>query len=756
MKIFTKLSLAIGAVAFLCPQTGAVRPVDMYKEKDVRAMMRAMAPDAGAFDTRRVTKVQAISQKMEGELPSSLRAPISPDVTIGPADAGIYDIDGPNGELWYYSRHLTSIVESYEHYDELVLTEYRFDIYDSSLNLVGSIHDKMRYRSDEVRVPGPEAGIDILPVVTRHFFNPDDNYEIVISLAVNTVTPGINRYRSLIYSLDGEKEKVTVYNPATGLEDREFDADVPCGELQGLVGDVLDVSNGGDEELYMSFLQEQYNNIDDLDWEKLYDVENIDPVEGQKYWDAVSTNKVLLQMKGKADADGNLTDVMEWEVPVLCQQGNCESTPLMFTFVRNGVAYAVCPRYKEIFYNPYYSPLQDMTMRENNLFVIDLYKISDGKPELLKTTEIPMELSPNDDALFTYYGVGRLRYNQDVDFDCLGTEDSPAYYITRSYYAISTDDENDFCYYVYGTDGSLLKTIFEHADSNLSLTDVEGLNPMHLFISYDEVNGYTYNFVDLVEGFHKKRTVQINYLLDGEDVILANSDRVPMADAEGGYKIAFEMRVPGLDDDENDLMRIVWFDAQGNFDRMDYVNMGKNIFYAQSYIYGPALNPELFDGDKETPEYMVLLKRGLDPTGVSTESQEELLVARPISQMHPNGFNMLNLVPNSDGVLRQIGLYSLANNTQSLFVTRLGDRGYTAEFYKLPFDMSAIDEITVDGKKGTVAFDGSMVYSEGKDIQIYTAEGRLIAKGVGSVSVKAFPAGVYVVISGNDILKFIK
>ena len=89
-----------------------------------------------------------------------------------------------------------------------------------------------------------------------------------------------------------------------------------------------------------------------------------------------------------------------------------------------------------------------------------------------------------------------------------------------------------------------------------------------------------------------------------------------MADGDS-YKYVLEMRVPEVDDENNDIMRVMWIDTDGFFDHIDNINMGQKVQYAQCYIDQAALNPTLFNAD-ELREYMILVKRNT----VGTASQE--------------------------------------------------------------------------------------------------------------------------------------
>ena len=74
----------------------------------------------------------------------------------------------------------------------------------------------MHYADDELRVPY----VDLLPVVTKKFFNDDDNYEVAVGFAVNSTTPGINHYRTVAYSIGGDKDSKG--NSAAGQKVLEY------------------------------------------------------------------------------------------------------------------------------------------------------------------------------------------------------------------------------------------------------------------------------------------------------------------------------------------------------------------------------------------------------------------------------------------------------------------------------------------------------------------------------------------------------
>ena len=253
-----------------------------------------------------------------------------PSVEMGPTRS-FYDIDGPNGELWYCSTELGVKPINHEYWTEYILQEYSFTIYDSDFHEVGAIHDKMRYADDELAVPGPDQGISVLPVVTKNFFNTDDKYEIVVALAVNAGS-GINHYRSVVYSLGGDKETATIWRDGAEVTEQ---VDKAVAQYDGFIVDVLDVSANGQEDFYMTFADE-YGPEYDLDFDKIIEG---DEEEGQRYWEVISQSGNIYEMYGKAGADDKLSKVFTFECSYQQMQGDQESTPPMLTFNRDGQGY---------------------------------------------------------------------------------------------------------------------------------------------------------------------------------------------------------------------------------------------------------------------------------------------------------------------------------------------------------------------------------------------------------------------------------
>lgn len=650
------------------------------------------------------------------------------------------DVDGPNGELWYYTVNLITKNITHDYWVERILTEYIFTLYDAQMNEVGKIHDKMRYAADETGVPGPENGCELLPVVTKNFFNADDKYEVVISLAVNTTTEGKNNYRSVVYSLGGEKESLEVEDVTTGQTvTKQFDK--PIAQYPAFIADVLDASTSAGEEYYMTFYGDIYGsekNVSKRD-------------ENSDYWEAIKNEGEKYHVYGHVGSDGRLTDVLDFFIPYLNMQGDQESTPPVVTFARENKGYVVVPRYAEPFFNPY-GPNDDMTMRENNSLAISVYELSGSSSKKIQETSVPVVKMPGDGVIATYYSVGDLRGSKDVNFGDFTQDGRASFYVTRCNYTSSGDETSDFSYYVYDPDGNKIRTIFENAISSYSIADIDGVEPQHMFVSYDEA--YAYNFVNLLTGYDNK-TVTIDSYVDAyntgdeesKEFMLANVARVPIGDT---YKYAFEMREP-LIDENGSYIRVCWFDSKGKFERVDHVNMGSNVDYAQCYISSHVLIPTLFCADA-THEYCVLIKRSQVGT---SELTEELMISQPTEADLTGGKTLLYLTPSpSKGKLSGINVYNYDDKVKKLMVSYLDAKNnFTVDFYDLPFHLSGIETITPDSAFENISFDGNTLRAEGV-ITVYTVGGKAVAEGNGFVSVASLSSGIYVAVNGTSAYKF--
>ncbi len=701
------------------------------------AYKSARGSEKKAFSPERMAKINSINSM----LARGSQEGFSPEVTFS-SDDRIGDIDGPNNELWFYTSSMVYKYIPHEYYVEEVLLEYKFDVYNASGDLVGTIHDKMRYEENEVRV----VECSLVPMVSQKFFNDDDKYELMVGLGVNrtkvyadgTTEWMPNSYRSMVYSLGGEKETLEVEDSKGKIVTKDFDK--PVYRMEGSLGDVLDASVDGKEEIYLTFYEEslpEYSDDDIISGEG-------GPTVSDSFWENLTASHITLRVRGKVDADGNMPEIMSTEIPLLSMPGDQENTPFMMSFRNGDESYYLTQYYKDIFYNKYDSPTDDLTMKEHNSLMIDLYKISGGEMTKVSTTEVPFVKDSKDRLLFSFHSVGDFRYSEDINFN---EDGEPTFFVTKNNYF--ADEHAEYSYYHYGKDGKKLNDIFENAQSNMPMTNIDGMEPQQMFVTEGNAE-YIFHFVDLLSGVERAAfSCYLETDPDSDpDMMTANIDRTKIGDT---YQYAVEMRTPTVDENDNSLMRIGWLDANGQFLKMDEVNMGQYVVYAQCYIDGYCLQKDFYLKD-EPNEYMMLIKRGIDANTL----REDLLIGQALNPDAPEGRDVLLLTADNRGALNTINPYtSLENPMLHVYYYNQNSGKMALDIYYLPFDATGIAEIDTNTTDSAISYDGVAVKAASHEISIFDIQGKLLRNGRESVIVSDLGAGVYVAIANGEIRKFI-
>lgn len=727
MKTSTPRLLAAALTLCVGLSAAAAAAADGRQQSFDLTKFRYRIGASSVFHDSRARAIARADRAVAGEeRPAALaEANPQPATTLRNASS-IGDLDGPGNERWYFSAHF-DYTEIPPHDDvaftEYILQTYAFDIYDGDMNFVATVKDKMDYRDEEVRV----AMCDLTPVVTRSFFNTDDRLEIIVSLAVNGA-PGHNNYRSLVYSLNGEKD-------SEGY-------DLPVYAIDKLVGDVVEgAADDGGENFYITFMS-------DL----------IDLAEGQdesSFWEYLCAQKARYEVYGKATADAGPRRLLDVAIPLIRHQGDQENVPALISLNHGGQTYFCFGQYEHPFYNNYDDPFtEEMSQREDNNLVIDIYKAAGSSITLSSSTKIPMALDPMNDAdgnptcLFSYYCVGGMRYSGDFLFDCPGAEpEKPWFIVTRSNYQVSTDDTTD-SYYTYSHEGERKNTLFEYAVAAIGMDDIAGHEPQQMFVA-NGAWGYVLKFVDIYSA-RTVATINYDYAYDSLSdavTLTTNIGRTPGGDS---YKYVCELRYPLVDDQGNSIMRFIWINADGTFDHFDDVNMGQEVAYAQSYISTQALAPHAY-ATNDAPTYMMLVKRGASETALA----EELLIAQAMTAEAPQGATLLNIGADEKGPLS--GIVPEFGEKPQLLVYRYDSaaRAYSLDVYKLPFDVApaAIAAVAADAP-GSFAVEGTTLSARGM-VAIYTAAGTLAAAGSDRLDISRLAPGLYIVVADGTAGKLL-
>ncbi len=720
--------MAVGSVFAVSAAPAGLNNFDLTK-------FRYQSENKSVFSDKQAQRAAALTDMVESRYGRQKAAAIenpAPAVSLAPSTQ-TGNIDAPNGELWYYTGDFVyKEIPPHDNvwFTDRILQSWTFNIYDSDMKLIGTIKDKMDYADNEVRVPMCE----ITPIATRNFFNTDDNVELIVGLAVNREGGG-NNYRSLVYALGGEK-------------DADGD-DVPVTSFNELISDVIEgpVSPDGSDNYYISVMAD------------VYDESEIDE-DDNSFWGYLLAQKASITIYGKALDDKGPRVLYETVIPLIQLPGNQEDIGPMMS-LRNGdeVVYSIS-YYKEPFYNRYDDPIsEDMSQREGNSLVIDLYKATESAFTKFSTTEIPVVRDPMNDSsgnptcLFSYFSIGNLRYTGDILFDAPGASAAaPDFIVTRGNYQVSTDGITN-SYFTYKNDGSLKNTLFIYADGTISLGDLKGFEPQQMFVSKDSY-GYIYNFIDLYSA-KKVTAIEADYYYDDDsdpELLTANVARFIDGDT---YKYVFELRYPLVDEDENDILRFMYITNKGEYDHTDLVNMGKGVAYAQSFLSTEAIQPHAYSVS-DVPTYMFLVKRGVEDTDLKVE---ELMIAEAVTEENPEGKTLLQLGDNQNGVLASI-VPEFATETEPgrLFVYYFDNTTskYALDIYALPIgedNNGGISEVIGDTPGFTV--EGGKICADGH-IVVYTLDGRVAASATGTLDAGTLGHGVYILVAGGKPYKFVK
>lgn len=622
------------------------------------------------------------------------------------------DMDAPDGTLWFYSgsiEYKENVVNEY--YTEYLPQSFEVTIYNSEMKEMGKIASEFTLKEDEARV----REVEVLPVVTRNYFNQDDNYEVALSVIVNPKPYGVRPY-TYVYSLGGEVD-------GNGNS-------VPVMTLNRLVSDVCNASTADEENVVMSFVIN--GNESGVAEEEIED----------RYWEYQLGNYIKIESYAKADAQGKLQKVFDKKMIYLQTQGNQQDYASAMFYVRNGKPCIVYPYYEEVFYEPY-TMYSDMTQHLPNNLVVELYELNDIAKgfELTQTTRIAMSLAPDEGVIASYYGIGGFRYTDDVIY---GDDGKASFIVTRVDYVASSDTELQ-TYLFYGPDGQLKKQLMDNALSHTSLSDLSGFDPMELIISTDVDGNYVFNFMNM-------RTMDVELSMpqglqtdDSEepDYIMANLDRVKSGDS---FMYVAEMSVPEYDDfNQTNFMRAAWITRDGKLDHIDRINMGTMVNYASLYINSIALDPDYFHISPEQ-EYMMLIKRAFSDD--SSKAEEQLLIGQATSDANPLGQDLLLLGNHPQyGSLKAIVPYTNPNRLSVTYGNVGATENFTTVYYDLPFNKSdgIIDQIASPATGTGFTFDGTIISAPGSAIELISLQGITLARNSESLSVAGYAPGIYLV-----------
>ena len=494
----------------------------------------------------------------------------------------------PDGVEWYYAAEIyrTELPQTDPEasYVDVTISGFKLTVYDENYQLVGTVNGKISLNENETRI----AAIDFGDVLSKNFFNNDNNYEVMV--LVNANTPKyINNTYTYVFSLK---------------KDSNAEGDDPIIVMPGMQVAAIDASTDSwTEKMLMVFDVDGYVNPDNSFVVASADHE-AEAVRAQRF-----------TIYSKAGYGTEPKSLGFFDLPE-DKASYSDGLPVILG-VNDGKLHVAAAAYEK----PFFSDAYNWELSEDNSFVLTRYEMPiNGTGELTQvgTTTIPMEDPDSEDAPFALYGVGQLDYMDDMQFDAEG---NPTFVITREKWIISTDSHAD-SYYVYNSAGDRIATIFEDADNVLAMSDVKGHARQNCFITTDKDGNYIYNFVNM-DTYDTVLTLPA--VVDG-NTVTTQLDRV--ADAEYGYKYVAATANAENDDQGRACEAIYWLAPDGRHIDTHHIYLGKNVATAMANLTSEAVSRYLINTDDDY-EYMYLVKRY---TGVSSKTKTELYIVNQNSE----------------------------------------------------------------------------------------------------------------------------
>lgn len=379
----------------------------------------------------------------------------------------------------------------------------------------------------------------------------------------------------------------------------------------------------------------------------------------------------------KADGEGNLNiDVYKragWdsELPTVEHTFTVEEKLINYmdasyinAYNLDGEIYYVLNHYEKEYMQPSDDMMSDPVPTEDNTFVMEVYN---GDYAPVTTLNIPLE--GGEDAYYTFGGFG-IFSTCDLSKG-LYTGDDRLNFVVTSYDYLLESDGYVYHFNVYDEKGEKVANIGNRAAAWFHLSSLKGFEDQVALIKTDVGEG----MIEMVDLPSCNLAVQLPGIIDGR-FISSNLDRCISG---GDYKYVISVSQGDIDDNNNVISAIGWYDRNGNIDHYVNFNLGPNAEYFSAYINGEILNPYLVDSDDEY-EYVFIAKQR-DP---STDTLS----------------NVLYVAKESGEILRQFtddeqkGLYYnggfIASDSfkPTLFVAYLDEDSdiYTLDFYELPFE----------------------------------------------------------------------
>lgn len=470
--------------------------------------------------------------------------------TIGPVDNYGF-LTGPDGSTWTYTAAYTT------QYGEVTAAE--ISIYDNYHKLVGTLNETFQLAETDLFV----RNVEINSLVTRKFFNSDNNIEIMLFISVATKDYTGRFYNSVFSLSEGGSTHV-------------------CN-VDGNQVLAKNISTNTNDNYTMVFFRQYYDENNTLYYN--YDV------------------------YGKAEY-GTSQPVLKHTFEVPYQNIASLNDPMPIYMMQSGeytIDYVVA-QYEKPFFDPSIPIYEEPVVNPDNSLVITRY---DNKFKQLSEVKIPMVQDEDPAFLYSFYYLGGLGGQSDVILDYNGTGEM-AFVVTVDNYETASDG-SVYSYYLYDSKGNKINTIAEYGLGTIYMSDLPGHSKQYAFLK----NENDVEFIQMVDVPSCKTVTRIP-LYNGGATLSGNWDRVPQGDS---YQYVVSLLQGENAADGTIHQRIAWFTTKGKLHHYDDLNLGHRVETAQVNIQSAVLNPRLFNADNAR-EYMVLLKR----TKVGSDNKEEVLL----------------------------------------------------------------------------------------------------------------------------------
>jgi hypothetical protein len=635
-KILTLVAAtALPLAALVASESISAKVSERFSQQTTEAFK--FTPKAKYERNNRNEGVQLTKKK-----PLGVRSKVVSDSDINRTLPGGYScgyLDAPDGSIWYYIGNI-----EYEEVEleggwatKKVINSYSFTIYDDNYKEVGTIQDKVVLGENETGVSSIQLGA----CVTKKFFNTDNNYEVMVMIAANT-PQYVNHTYTKVYSIGGSDEAIQT--------------------IEGYYVSSFNAGSEYSEKFYITFFEETYLNSAE---------EKCDSSED----DAVYTlHYEVMAPASWSSAEPSL--IKTFNIPYDYYEGS-DGLPFF------GVAHDSKPYFATVkFEKPFFANSgividpetgemnRDMTPNLDNSLVIDLYTYSTygGFADVCET-KIPMVIKDETGTqCCSFYELGILNYDEDVSFGMWNDGDLPAYLVTIEDY-LTSDDESQYAFKVYDTEGKLIADIADEVDGLVDVSDINGFEHQQGF--YKAVDGIaSFQFVDM-PSCNVAATLPV---ATADNSLTSTCDRYVSGSS---YQYCISLSYGETDNDDNTSHIFNWYKTDGTLDHVDAVPLGKQVAMALPYVKTKVLSPYFYNTDAKR-EYMFLLKNYVSSS--STETKESLVI------LNTDGDVIAKLTGNDElGYLTNIVTVNTDTNP-ALWLTYYNDDTdvYTPAFLDLP------------------------------------------------------------------------